>query len=270
MTSSDATPAPATRDRSDRDWWVMAGMAVAAASAAVASFSGLRGLALIAGWPDRLAWLLPLTIDAHAMTSARVWLAASTRPTAAKRFARTNALDSIAASIAGNAAYHAVGAGLLSVSWPIVVLVGAVPAAVLGLTAHLHAIRSVEPDPAPTGRTPAGAEDRTGRNRGRRTEPPRAAPGPRRPPKRTRYRTEDELMTAARLADKRHRDTHGRPITRDALRQALRISGGRATELRRRLVDETADDPAGQTTPAASPVSQQHRSLDAREGGERH
>src|SRR5438034_1193191 len=49
----------------------MAGMAVAAASAATASFTGLRGLALVAGWPDRIAWLLPVTIDAYAMTSAR-------------------------------------------------------------------------------------------------------------------------------------------------------------------------------------------------------
>lgn len=45
-------------------------------------------------------------------------------------------------SITGNAAYHAIGAGLLDLSWPIVVLVGAVPAAVLGLTAHPHALRS--------------------------------------------------------------------------------------------------------------------------------
>src|SRR5204862_6788340 len=58
-----------------RDWWVIAGMTTAAASAAVASFAGLRGLAGAAGWPGRLAWLLPITIDAYAVTSARVWLA---------------------------------------------------------------------------------------------------------------------------------------------------------------------------------------------------
>ncbi|MFG1806113.1 DUF2637 domain-containing protein [Streptomyces sp. NPDC049040] len=57
----------------------MAGMATAAASAAVASFTGLRGLALDTGWPPRLAWLLPVTLDAYAMTSACVWLAATTR-----------------------------------------------------------------------------------------------------------------------------------------------------------------------------------------------
>ncbi|MEV4706214.1 DUF2637 domain-containing protein [Actinoplanes sp. NPDC049316] len=53
----------------ERDWWVIIGMTVAAISAALASFAGLRGLAQVAGWPDRLAWLLPVTIDAYAMTS---------------------------------------------------------------------------------------------------------------------------------------------------------------------------------------------------------
>lgn len=248
MTTTDApTPvqAPPIKAGSERDWWVVAGMAVAAASAALASFSGLRGLALIAGWPDRLAWLLPLTIDAHAMTSARVWLAASTRSTPARRFARANALGAIASSIAGNAAYHAVGAGLLMVSWPIVVLVGAVPAAVLGLTAHLHALRSrAQPDSSSTGRPQSGTEDRT--------EPaprPGSKSGPSarrtsRTTKRTRHRTEDELMAAARTANERYQDTHGRPITRDALRKALRISGARATDLRRRLAAEATDSAA--------------------------
>ena len=218
MTTADA----------DRDLWVTAGMTIAAASAAVASFSGLQGLAFIAGWPVRLAWLLPVTLDAYAMTSARVWLAASTRSAAARRFARANAIGAIAASIAGNATYHAARTGLLSVSWPIVVLVGAVPAAVLGLTAHLHALR---------GRTEASAQDdaedttddhaRHGRRTRRKHRP--------------RPLTEDELIAAARTADTRHREANaGRPITRDALRTTLRVSNARATELRRHLTQEGA------------------------------
>jgi hypothetical protein len=223
---------------SSRDWWVVVGMATAAASAAVASFSGLRGLAEAAGWPPRLAWLLPVTIDAYAMTSARVWLAASTRSPDARRFARANALGAIAASTTGNAAYHAIRAGLLAVGWPIVVLVGAVPATVLGLTAHLHALRGR------TGAAPpaeAGPEHRTSRAAGSSTA--RRTGTARRP--RPRYRTDADLIAAARDADARHRAEHGRPITRDALRTALRVSGGRATELRRLLA---ADEPAG-TTP---------------------
>jgi hypothetical protein len=149
MTTTTASTRPG------QDWWVVTGMTVAAASAAVASFSGLRGLAEAAGWPGNLAWLLPVTVDAYAMTSARVWLATSTGSRRARTFARTNALGAITASIAGNAAYHAIGTGLLAVSWLIIVVVGAVPAAVLGLTAHLHALHA-HTDPNPnTGTVPS-------------------------------------------------------------------------------------------------------------------
>jgi Protein of unknown function (DUF2637) len=134
------TPTPA--GHADRDGWVMAGMLIAAASAAVASFTGLRGLALLSGWPGRLAWLLPVTLDAYAMTSARVWLASTTGTCRARRFARANAVGAITAGIVGNAAYRSIAAGLLHISSPIVVAVGAVPAVVLGLTAHLHALRT--------------------------------------------------------------------------------------------------------------------------------
>lgn len=224
-----------------RDGWVMVGMAVAAASAATASFTGLRGLALAAGWPDRLAWLLPLTIDAYAMTSTRVWLAPG--PSQRGRgYAQANAIGAIGVSVLGNAAYHMLNTGLLTVAWPIVVSVGAVPAAVLGLTAHLHALRAVEPDEY-DGRS--GTQDGTesGTRDGPKDVPgvpiePRPRTRSRRRPKR---RTEDELMAAARKADAQYRaDNDGRPITRDALRSALRIAGPRATELRRQFATESA------------------------------
>lgn len=239
-------------DKPDRDGWVMAGMLVAAVSAAVASFTGLRGLALVSGWPLRLAWLLPVTLDAYAMTSARVWLAATTRTRRARRFARANAIGAISASIAGNATYHSVAVGLLRISPPIVVLVGAVPAAVLGLTAHLHALRTLD---AAEDRTKSGAEA-TGRLDGDDSESgsqdrtdqqpkPRPRTATRRKPK---ARTEDELMTAARQADAAYRAAHGgRPITRDELRKSLAIAGPRATELRRQLAaqSEQSEPPAG-------------------------
>jgi len=232
----------ASPESPERDWWVVVGMTTAAASAAVASFSGLRGLAQTAGWPPRLAWLLPITIDAYAMTSARVWLAATTRSDSARRFARANALGAITASTAGNAAYHAIGAGLLAVTWPIVVLVGAVPATVLGLTAHLHALRGHTTPPRTAEAGPESRpEDRTEADTGPPTRCRTGASRPRRP----RHRTEADLLAAARHADTRHRAEHGKPITRDALRTALRVSGSRATELRRLLADnaETADTP---------------------------
>ena len=230
MTTTDAppSPSPVRATSPDRDWWVVAGMTIAAASATLASFTGLRGLAAMTGWPATLAWLLPVTLDAYAMTAARVWLAPSTRSSAARSFARANALVAITASITGNAAYHAVHAGLLAVTWPMIVIVGAVPAAILGLTAHLHALRG-RVTPAEDVGTPPSPAIR-----------PVTSPRPRR---RSDPRDDDALLAAARAADARYREKHhGRPITRDALRAALRISGPRATALRRQLATAPADD----------------------------
>jgi hypothetical protein len=162
-------------------------MAVAAISAAVASFAGLRGLAEVAGWPEQLAWLLPITVDAYAMTSARVWLAGTVGSKNARSFARANAIGAIATSIVGNAGYHLNTAGLMTISWPIIVMVGAVPAAVLGLTAHLHALTTPIQGPPPA---PVVS-----------------------PQVRTR-RTDSDLLDAARDVDARHRAKHdGRPIS---------------------------------------------------------
>ncbi|MBL7255946.1 DUF2637 domain-containing protein [Paractinoplanes lichenicola] len=216
---SEASTAPG------RDWWVIVGMAVAAISAAVASFAGLRGLAEVAGWPGQLAWLLPVTIDAYAMTAARVWLAGTVGTTRVRSFARANAIGAIATSILGNAGYHLIAADIVPVSWPIVVLVGAVPAAVLGLTAHLHALTATTE--AADNETPALNNRPAVRTQVRTDQP--------------RRRTEAELLQAARKADSMHRAEHdGRPISRDGLRSALHIAGPKATELRRRLADEAA------------------------------
>ena len=227
-----------------RDLWVMAGMLIAAASAAVASFTGLRGLALITGWPPRLAWLLPVTLDAYAMTSARVWLAATTRARRARRFARANAIGAITASIAGNATYHSVTVGLMHISPPIVVLVGAVPAAVLGFTAHLHALRTLD------GAEPEDVREDESEHEPTETEDrprPRTRSKPKRKPK---PRSEDELRTGAREADAAYRAAHnGRQITRDELRAVLKVSGTKATELRRWLAAESPNPKEVQSTP---------------------
>lgn len=212
----------------------MAGMAVAAASSAIASFAGLRGLAEVAGWPARLAWLLPITIDAYAMTSARVWLAGTPAAARARGFARANAIGAIATSIVGNAGYHLVASGLVTISWPIVVLVGAVPAAVLGLTAHLHALRTI---PAAEPAATAAVQTQTRSRPKSRT-------------RRARSRSDSDLLKAAREADARYRAAHrGQPITRDALREALHIAGPKATELRRRLAADSTERKEAQAIP---------------------
>ncbi|RBM16597.1 hypothetical protein DI005_25260 [Prauserella sp. PE36] len=122
-----------------RSWITWAGLAVVAGAAAVLSFDALRQLAVLAGTPAGLAWLLPVTFDAAALVATRLWLAGDA-PGAARRFARTLALTMIGLSVAGNATSHALVAYQVTPPWWAVVAVAAVPPAVLGAVAHLAAL----------------------------------------------------------------------------------------------------------------------------------
>jgi hypothetical protein len=196
-------------------------MGVTAVSAALSSFTGLRSLAEATGWPPPLAPLLPLTVDAYAMTATRVWLARSTTSPRVRYFARWNAVGAVGLSLSGNAIWHLLAAHVIAMNWTLIVAVGAVPPAVLGLLSHLAVLRT-HTDAVPQNRP---------------VPRPSKQDEPRRTPARTR-RTEAELLVLARTADEKHRQRHGRPITRDALRRELRISAARATELARRLKQE--------------------------------
>jgi hypothetical protein len=243
-----------------RDWWVALGLFVSALSAAVSSFAGLHALALSTGWHPWAAPLFLLTVDCYALTAVRVWLARSTRSARARRFARANAVGAILLSVLGNATWHLVAAELVSVTWVVVVLVGAVPPVVLGLVAHLAVLRTQDDEDGPEDEAvlravPAVLEDEPGTGgtvpspdsavpepERMRTEPAAAVPGTTSPsPAVRRYATEDELLAAARAIDARYRARYGKPITRDQLRRELRIGGQRATEVLRRLREEATD-----------------------------
>lgn len=247
--------------RAARDLWVALGLFVSAVSAAVSSFAGLHALALSTGWHPWAAPLFPLTVDCYALTSVRVWLARSTRSARARRFARSNAIGAILLSVAGNATWHLVAAELVTVTWVVVVLVGAVPPVILGLVAHLAVLRTQDDederkDGAVPRTVPAVREDVPGTvgtvpesggtvpgPDATAAEPQRTVPEPvetvpgtaSSPPAVRRYASEDELLEAARAVDASHRAEYGGPITRDALRRELRIGGQRATEVLRRL-----------------------------------
>jgi hypothetical protein len=67
-------------------------------------------------------------------------------------------------------------------------------------------------------------------------------PGPTQPRPAGRVGASDAgLLTQARAAAAEHEDTHGRPISRDALRQALRVSNQTAGALLRELRADQAD-----------------------------
>jgi hypothetical protein len=100
--------------------------------------------------------------------------------------------------------------------------------------------RRVPPPPQPAG-APAG----TGRSR------PAAAPQP-------AAGTDAGLLAQARAAEAEHRNTHGRPISRDALRQALRVSNQTAGALLRELRagGTVADGQPEQADPDRQPKDQ--------------
>jgi hypothetical protein len=143
MTSTPNSTAPQQRDA-----LFALGMAAVSLAAAISSYSGLASLADLAGWNRRLALLLPLTIDAYALTATRVWLSPKTAGRRARRWAKGNAIGAIATSVAGNAVSHAAAAHVFAPTWPVVVTVSAIPSIVLGLITHLWHLRNT-PDPAP-------------------------------------------------------------------------------------------------------------------------
>lgn len=109
-------------------------LALVAGCAAVLSFSGLHGLALVCGFAWWAAPLLPLVVDAGAAAGTLAWL---TRDGRARRFGRALALLLLAASVGGNAVGHVLAAYGWTAPWWLVVAVSGVAPAVLGAVVHL-------------------------------------------------------------------------------------------------------------------------------------
>jgi hypothetical protein len=248
--------------RATRDHWVALGLLVSAVAAAVSSFDGLRSLAVATGWSEWQAPLLPVTIDAFALSAIRIWLLGSAVSARARRLARAGAIGAVLLSLSGNGVWHLVSAGLVPVHWVVVLVVGAVPPVVLAVIVHLASVRSLaasEDGRAVLRDVPAVREDGTETGGtvpesgstgpdadssvpvSERTGAEAAEPVPSTAsPSLTvrRYTTEDELLTASKATDARHREQYGKPITRDQLRRELRVGGQRATEVLRRLREE--------------------------------
>jgi hypothetical protein len=137
-----------------RDWLLYAGMGAVGLAAAASSYAALQDLAIRTGWWPGLSWLLPLTIDAYAMTAVRVWLGKSTRNEHARAWAKANAIGAIVMSVAGNAVDHAIASRVIAVSWLLIVAVSAIPPIVLGLLVHMAHLRT-QPPAAPAVDSPA-------------------------------------------------------------------------------------------------------------------
>jgi len=132
--------------------WV--GLAVVLGAAAVLSFVGLRDLAVavglgnLDGQPSRLAWLLPVSVDAGAAVSCAVWLSGRANE-AAEQFARRMTYALLVTTVAGQALHLGMHALHADAPWWLAVAVGAIPPAVVGGCVHLAVLTLRQDTPAP-------------------------------------------------------------------------------------------------------------------------
>ncbi|WP_329313703.1 DUF2637 domain-containing protein [Streptomyces sp. NBC_01262] len=239
MTTATDTERPAV----PRDWLLGLGMVTVGVAAAASSYAGLQNLAIRTGWVPWLSWLLPLTVDAYAMTATRVWLAKSTRSQAARDWAKRNAIGAITVSVGGNAVDHATAAHVFAITWPLVVAVSAIPPIVLGLLVHLAHLRTqpaavteqhdTEAQPEQEAAAPPPEQDK---DRQPDVKPkPRKQPA-RKPAART-VRSFPDLLAEARQATAGWADAE---LTAEKIRDAAHCSMANARALREALKSERA------------------------------
>lgn len=118
----------------------------------LAEIAGFRTHWTISGTTLYLSWLMPLAFDAY--TALATWQYFTARTPAFRQYAKLNALGSAALSVIVQGAYHGLKANEVDVAskWPLVVMVGAIPAGLLAAVVHLIAesLRDRQhADPAP-------------------------------------------------------------------------------------------------------------------------
>lgn len=136
---------------------VLTGATLVGAATAATSATSLYELAVLCGIPDVLAAALPIALDAGAGVAALVWIAEHGERRA---WGRGVAIAALAATLAGNGVQHAITSGLLQVTLPLVLVVGACIPAMLFCCVHLAALMA---RPAPTVRPLRTPKPRPGR-----------------------------------------------------------------------------------------------------------
>ncbi|GAA2061073.1 hypothetical protein GCM10009839_85000 [Catenulispora yoronensis] len=115
---------------------VLSGIGVVILAAGVLSFSALRRLGISAGWNPELAALLPVSIDVYALISTVSWLVLAEGAEDRKR-SGINASVAVSLSVVGNGIEHLDAFHVLTVGWPVVIAVSAIPPVVMALSVHL-------------------------------------------------------------------------------------------------------------------------------------
>ena len=116
--------------------FVLSGIAVVILAAGILSFSALRRLGISAGWSPVLADLFPVSIDVYALISTVSWLVLAEGPEDRRR-SGINASMAVALSILGNGTEHLNAFRVLTIGWPVVIVVSAIPPVVMALSVHL-------------------------------------------------------------------------------------------------------------------------------------
>lgn len=122
---------------------VLVGAGLVGASTAATSAVSLYSLAVLCGIPAPLAAALPIALDAGAGVAALVWI---TERGELRTWGRGVAVAALVATLAGNGVQHAITSGLLAVTLPLVLLVGACIPAMLWAVVHLSALMARTPD----------------------------------------------------------------------------------------------------------------------------
>jgi hypothetical protein len=105
---------------------VLAGIGIVILAAGILSFSALRRLGISAGWSPGLAALLPVSIDVYALISTVSWLVLAEGAEDRKR-SGINASVAVSLSVVGNGIEHLNAFHVLTVGWPVVIAVSAIP-----------------------------------------------------------------------------------------------------------------------------------------------
>lgn len=265
------TPTPAAPVRWATLWPIWAGMTIAGSAAVVASAYTLAALATAAGWAAWTPWLLPASLDVGGAVGGWCWLRPGA-PDRARQFGRGLALTGAAGTLVGNAVGHLVSSGYLQPGPVLVVVVGAVPAAMLVALAHLAAllIASTADAAGPAVDVPAPARDAVAVsvnarpahvtesasdvNARRELAPPAPdpAPAPAAGQSGPARRTDDaEVIAAARVVVARL-EKSGDAVTWDSVKAGLsgdgfRIGGTRLGRVMRALRDEPGADVRDET-----------------------
>lgn len=206
-----------------------AGLALIVAICMVTSYTTLAELAQFAGWDEYMSWLFPAALDVLSLVACRIWLSPQ-HATGARTYAKWVTLVAAVLSVIGNGVGHLTSTGHLGQSLLLVVLVGSVAPAALVTAVHLTSLAKA-PVPGRKARHKQAdrvehapdavdsAESKPAEEK--RESKPTTKPGP---------RVDDLMVQKAKRLDDEHQEKHGRPISRDKVREALGTSNEKAGE----------------------------------------